>query len=223
MLAAAMLVAALAAPAAPPAPAEGTHDATIHHAFDDVATWVGVFDDPGRDAWQKPEAVLRELGVLPGMTVADLGAGTGYFSVHLAKAVGDKGRVLAIDVEPKLVGYMKERATKAQLAQIVPVLAPVDDPSLPKSGVDLVLIVDTWHHIDDRLHYLPKLAAGLKKGGRVAVVDFRKGDFPVGPPDAHKLTADAVTAEFDAAGWSVAKQWDELPYQYVLVFLPPAQ
>jgi len=222
MLATALFLAALAAPAATPAPAEENHDATIHHSFDDVSKWVGVFDDPGRDAWQKPDAVIDVLGIAPGMTVADLGAGTGYFSVHVAKAVGDKGKVLAIDVEPKLVDYLKERAAKAHLAQMVAVLAPTDDPKLPAQGVDLVLIVDTWHHIDDRLHYLAKLAAGLKPGGRVAVVDFKKGDFPVGPPDAHKLEAEAVTAEFDAAGWGLAKQWDELPYQYVLVFTPPA-
>jgi ubiquinone/menaquinone biosynthesis C-methylase UbiE len=212
----AMLLAALAAPAG------HSHDATVHHAFDDVEKWVHVFDDPGRDAWQKPEAVLSLLAVGPGMTVADLGAGTGYFSVHLAKAVGPEGRVLAIDVEPKLVNYMKERAAKAQLAQIVPVLAPPDDPTLPAKGVDLVLIVDTWHHIDDRLHYLAKLAAGLKAGGSVAVVDFKKGDFPVGPPDAHKLTAEAVSSEFVSAGWKLAKRSDELVYQYVLVFTPPA-
>jgi ubiquinone/menaquinone biosynthesis C-methylase UbiE len=222
MLATAVFLVALAAPAAPPADAEKGHDATIHHAFDDVAKWVEVFDDPGRDAWQKPDDVLRDLGVAPGMTVADLGAGTGYFSVRLAKAVGAAGRVLAIDVEPKLVDYLKERAAKEHLAQLVPVLALPDDPKLPARGVDLVLIVDTWHHIDDRLHYLAKLAAGLKAGGRVAVVDFEKGDFPVGPPDAHKLTADAVISEFDEAGWSLAKQGDELPYQYVLVFKPPA-
>jgi ubiquinone/menaquinone biosynthesis C-methylase UbiE len=216
MLASALLSAFLAAPA------EESHDATIHHSFGDVAKWVQVFDDPGRDAWQQPDAVLQALGVVPGMTVADLGAGTGYFSIRLAKAVGDKGRVLAIDVEPKLVDYMKERAANAHLAQVVPLLAPADDPRLPERGVDLVLIVDTWHHIDDRLHYLAKLAAGLKTGGRVAVVDFKKGDFPVGPPDAHKLTADAVAAEFVAAGWAQASHWDELAYQYVLVFTPPA-
>jgi len=216
MIATALLLAALAAQAEP------GHDATIHHSFDDVTKWVGVFDDPGRDAWQKPEAVIEAIGIKPGMTVADLGAGTGYFSVRLAKAVGPKGRVLAIDVEPKLVDHMKERAVKSQLSQLEAVLAPTDDPKLPKQGVDCVLIVDTWHHIDDRLNYLPKLAAGLKPGGRVAVVDFKKGDFPVGPPDAHKLTADAVAAEFKDAGWKLAKQWDELAYQYVLVFTPPA-
>ena len=216
MLATAILLAGLAAPV------EESHDATIHHSFDDVAKWVQVFDDPGRDAWQKPDEVLRALGVAPGMTVADLGAGTGYFSEHLARAVGPAGRVLAIDVEPKLVDYMKERATKAGLVQLAPVLVPADDPQLPRSGVDLVLIVDTWHHIDDRVHYLAKLASGLKSGGRVAVVDFKKGDFPVGPPDAHKLTADAVVAEFVAAGWRLATHWDQLAYQYVLVFTPPA-
>lgn len=212
----AVLLAALAAPAG------DSHDATVHHSFDDVAKWVRLFDDPGRDAWQKPEAVLSMLAVGRGMTVADLGAGTGYFSVRLAKAVGPEGRVLAIDVEPKLVDYMKERAAKAQLPQITPVLAPPDDPKLPAKGVDLVLIVDTWHHIDDRLHYLAKLAAGLKAGGVVAVVDFKKGDFPVGPPDAHKLTAEAVSSEFVSAGFRLAKRSDELDYQYVLVFTPPA-
>jgi len=216
MLAIALLLAALAAPAG------ADHDATIHHAFDDVDKWVKVFDDPARDAWQKPDAVLSAIGVKEGMTVADLGAGTGYFSVRLAAAVGTRGRVLAIDVEPKLVDYMKERAAKAKLTQLVPLLAPTDDPKLPAKEVDLVLIVDTWHHIDDRLHYLAKLAAGLAPGGRVAVVDFKKGDFPVGPPDAHKLTPDAVVAEFTSAGWALATSWDELPYQYVRVFTPPA-
>lgn len=221
------LAAALAAadgtaqPPAPPA-AETGHDATIHHGFDDVPTWVQVFDDPGRDAWQKPDTVIRELGVAPGMTVADLGAGTGYFSVRLAKAVGPHGRVLAIDIEPKLVDYIKARAAQETLPQIAAVLATPDDPTLPARGVALVLIVDTWHHIDDRLHYLAKLAAGLAPGGRVAVVDFKKGDFPVGPPDAHKLTAEAVVAEFVEAGWTPAGRWDDLPYQYVLSFTPPA-
>jgi ubiquinone/menaquinone biosynthesis C-methylase UbiE len=146
MLPVAALLAALAEPSG------HSHDATVRHPFDDVEKWVGVFDDPARDAWQKPDAVLSALGVAPGMTVADLGAGTGYFTVRLAKAVGEKGRVLAIDVEPKLVDYMKERAAKAQLTNVVPTLAPADDPKLPPAGVDLVLIVDTWHHIDDRLH-----------------------------------------------------------------------
>lgn len=208
--------------AAPPPAAQGhEHDATVHHRFADVGHWVHVFDDPARDAWQKPDAVIAALGVAPGMTVADLGAGTGYFSVRLAKAVGPTGRVLALDVEPKLVDYMKKRAAREKLPQMAPAVVAPDDPELPPAGVDLVLIVDTWHHIDDRLHYVPKLAGGLKPGGRIAIVDFKKGDFPVGPPDAHKLPAEAVVAELEDAGFRLVRRDDKLlPYQYVLLFAP---
>lgn len=223
MLAAVIALAVLLAALAPAGhPAEPSHDATVKHDFADVDKWVRIFDDPGRDAWQNPEKVIGIAGVTRGMTVADLGAGTGYFSVRLADAVGPSGSVLALDVEPNLVDYMKARAAKAKLSQISARLIPKDDPKLPGRGVDVVLIVDTWHHIDDRLNYLRKLAAGLKPDGRVAVVDFKMGDFPVGPPDAHKITPDAVAAEFKEAGWRQETRWEELPYQYVLVFRPPS-
>ena len=159
--------------AAPSAAAPTGHDATIQHRFEDAKAWAKVFDDPSRDSWQKPEALFAVLHVTPGATVADLGAGTGYFSVRLARAVGAAGRVLALDVEPGLVAYMKARMEREKLPQVEAKLVPADDPGLPKAGVDLVLIVDTWHHLDDRLHYVAKLAAGLKPGGRVAVVDFK--------------------------------------------------
>ena len=201
--------------------AAGDH-ATVHHPFDDVEKWVKVFDDPARDAWQKPDELLRSLGVTDGQTVADLGAGTGYLSVRIAKAVGTKGRVLALDVEPNLVAYMKERAAKAQLPQMQAALIKTDDPGLPDGGVDLVLVVDTWHHIDERVRYLAKIARGLKPGGRVAVVDFKKGDLPVGPPDDdHKLAPEHVEDEFNRGGFTLVKRDLELlPYQYVLVFKP---
>jgi len=201
--------------------ADSGHDATVHHGFGDVDHWVQVFDDPSRDAWQKPDEILDALHVRAGMTVADLGAGTGYFSVRVAKVVGAEGRVLAIDVEPKLVAYLTERAAKESLPQITAVLAAPDDPKLPPHGVDLVLIVDTWHHIDDRLSYLKTLAQGVAPGGRVAVVDFKKGDFPVGPPDEHKIPPEKVVQEFSKAGWALAERKDDLPYQYVLSFSPP--
>ena len=196
--------------------------ATVHHAFDDVAHWVAVFDDPARDAWQKPDELLRSLGVEAGDTVADLGAGTGYLSVRIARLVGETGEVLAIDVEPKLVAYMKERAVREKLPQMHAALIATDDPGLPSAGVDLVLVVDTWHHIDERVRYLAKIARGLKADGRVAVVDFKKGSLPVGPPDEHKLAPDQVVAEFQRAGWSLVRRDEELlPYQYVLVFAKP--
>jgi len=197
------------------------HDATVHHRFDDVERWVERFDDPSRDEWQKPEVVVQFLQVPDGGVVADLGAGTGYFTVHLSRAVGPEGLVFAVDIEPELIEHLGARIEEEGLGNVRPVLADRDRPELAERSTDLVLICDTWHHIDDRLVYLGKLARVLRKGGRVAVVDFREGDLPVGPPAGHKLARDAVVAEFEEAGWSLADESDALPYQYVLVFRPP--
>lgn len=196
------------------------HDATMHHRFDDVERWVRVFDDPARDAWQKPDKLIRFLRLRRGQAVADLGAGTGYFTVRLARAVGAAGKVYAVDIERSLVDHLADRARKAGLAQVVPLLAAPDDSRLPERSVDLVLVVDTWHHIDDRLRYLERLAPALRPGGRVVVVDFREGELPVGPPAGHKLGRDEVVAEFAKAGWSLVGEYEKLPYQYVLAFRP---
>src|SRR5262249_18819738 len=152
------------------AAAERRHDATSHHSFADVAHWSAMFDDPSRDAWQKPAEVVAALGLRPGMTVADLGAGTGYFSRHLSAAGGPEGAVLAADTEPNMVAHLRERAEAERTPNVVPILASADNPRLPAHATDLVLVVDTFHHIDDRLTYLRGLRRCLKPGGRVAVI-----------------------------------------------------
>jgi ubiquinone/menaquinone biosynthesis C-methylase UbiE len=202
-------------------PAGHDHDATTSHSFDDVERWVEVFDDPERDSWQRPDEVIEFLEIDAGDVVADLGAGTGYFSVRLARVVGDGGRVLAVDIESSLVDHIRGRAEGESLSQIVPVLAEPDDPKLPEGQVDLVLVVDTWHHINDRIRYLDRLSSALKGGGRLAIVDFHEGELPVGPPPGHKLSRDAVVAELTEASWRLAAESEELPYQYLLVFVPP--
>jgi len=219
---AAVASAALAQEPVPPHAGAGghDHDATVHHRFDDVERWSKVFDDPARDAWQKPEDLIRFLAVKPGQAVADLGAGTGYFTTRLARAVGPSGKVFGVDIEPTLVEHIRERAAKERLPQIVAVLAAPDDPKLPEHGVDLILVCDTWHHIDDRTVYLGKLARVLRSGGRVAVVDYRPGDQPVGPPPEHKLPPERVVEEFQQGGFGLAGRSEALPYQYVLVFAP---
>lgn len=197
----------------------GHDDATVRHGFDDADRWAKVFDDPARDAWQRPDEVIRLVGVREGQSVADLGAGTGYFSVRLAKAVGARGRVHALDVEEGLVAHIAERAREEGLSQVEPRKIPTDDPGLEAGSVDLVLIVNTWHHIDDRVAYVGKLAKTLKPGGRVAVVDYAPGDLPVGPPAGHKLPPSKVVAEFEAGGLPLVLRDEEtLPYQYVLAF-----
>jgi ubiquinone/menaquinone biosynthesis C-methylase UbiE len=197
------------------------HDATARHGFEDVERWVEVFDDPERDEWQRPQEVVRFLEVRAGQSVADLGAGTGYFTVHLARAVTASGTVYAVDVEPKLIEHIRKRTAAEGFSWVEPVLAAPDDPRLPDGAIDLVLIVDTWHHIDDRIRYLGRLAGSLKPEGRVAIVDFREGDLPVGPPAGHKLSRGEVVNELGEAGWRLAGEGKMLPYQYLLVFTPP--
>jgi len=210
------LLVGLAAAAEPPS----GHDATSHHSFADVEHWVGVFDDPKRDEWQKPAAVVQALEITRGMTVADLGAGTGYFSRYLAAAVGPSGSVLAVDPEPNMVAHLRERAEREHTDNVVPILASLDNPRLPVGSVDLVLIVDTYHHLDDRLTYLRALQRFLHPSGRVVVIDWHKRALPVGPPPEHKLAREQVVEEMTAAGYRLVAEPDLLPYQYLLVFTP---
>ncbi len=198
------------------------HDATVSHPFDDVERWETVFDDPTRAQWQKPGEIPAAIGLKEGMVVADIGAGTGYFERFFSKAVGPKGRVYAVDIEPKMVAHIESRAAEEKTPNVVAVLAEPDDPKLPAAGVDVIFVCDTWHHINDRLDYLKRLAASLAPGGRLAIVDFRKKPLPVGPPPEHKLAREVVMDELAQAGWSTAGESDLLPYQYLLIFTPPA-
>jgi ubiquinone/menaquinone biosynthesis C-methylase UbiE len=199
---------------APPA----SDDATSRHDFADVEYWTSVFDDPARDVWQKPKELVAALDVRRGSVVADLGAGTGYLSRRLAAAVGPDGTVLAVETEPNLVVHLRQRAERERTPNVVPVLASTDDPRLPIGLVDLILIVDTYHHLDDRRTYLPALRRFLRPGGRVAIVDWQKRELPVGPPMDHKLAREQVLDEMQASGFTLAAEHDILPYQYFLVF-----
>jgi len=193
-------------------------DATTHQPFDDVEYWRKIFDDPARDQWQKPRELVKALGVRPGMVVADLGAGTGYLSHHLAEAVGADGTVLVVETEPNLVVHLRKRAEEERTPNVVPILASADNPRLPAGSVDLLIVLDTYHHIDDRIAYFRALHRALSPDGRVAVVDWHKRALTVGPPPDHKVAREQVVEEMRAAGWSVAQELDLLPYQYVLVF-----
>jgi cyclopropane fatty-acyl-phospholipid synthase-like methyltransferase len=193
-------------------------DATSHHSFADVSYWSSVFDDPARDAWQRPDELVAALGLRPGMVVADLGAGTGYLSRRLAGAVGPDGTVLAVETEPNLVAYLRDRAEREGTPNVVPILASRDNPRLPRGHVDVMLVLDTYHHLDDRRTYLRALRRFLTPAGRVVVVDWQKRELPVGPPPEHKLAREQVVDEMQASGWTLVAEPDILPYQYVLVF-----
>lgn len=192
--------------------------ALVEHRFDDVQRWVKAFDDPARDAWQQPAALVAALQVTPGSTVADIGAGTGYFNRTLAAAVGPTGRVIAVDIEPNLVEHMKTRAAAEGSPQVEARLGAPSDPKLAAGEVDLVLLVDTYHHIDGRRDYFTRLGAALKPQGRLVVVDFKPGEQPVGPPADHKVPPEQVKQELAAAGWSLVADLELLPYQFVHIY-----
>ncbi len=211
------LIALVAAVISAPATSD---DATSRHSFEDVEHWTSVFDDPDRDAWQKPAELVRALRLSPGMSVADLGAGTGYLSRYLAAAVGPDGSVLAVDVEPNLVVHLRDRAQKEATHNVTPILGSVDAPRIPARSVDLALLLDTFHHVDDRIDYARRLKRALRPEGRVAIIEWQKRDLPVGPDMDHKLAREKVLGEMTEAGYVLVEEPTVLPYQYFLVFRP---
>lgn len=170
-----------------------------------------VLEDPSRDAWQKPHDVVMALDLKPTDTVADIGAGTGYFARRFANHAR---LVYAVDIDEKLLAIAGKNAP----ANLKTVLAAPDDPRLPAASVDLIFFCDVLHHIDQRAAYYPKLVKALKPGGRIVVIEFYKKETPVGPPPAMKLAEEEVIGEFQTAGLVMKKRLDLLPYQYFLFF-----
>ena len=207
------LCAALLALLAGGAAAQSPH--THQHSFGDAEKWSHVFDDPKRDEWQKPHAVIQALALKPDAVVADLGAGTGYFAARLANMLR-KGTVYAVDLEPDMVRYLAERAKREKLPNLKAVAGRADDARLP-GKVDLVLLVDVYHHIESRERYFRKLAASLKPGGRLAVIDFTL-DSPEGPPKEVRIPPERVKQELSTAGYKLVEEHAFLPRQYFLVF-----
>ena len=187
--------------------------------FNEIQKWIDIFEDPARTEWQKPDEVVKKLELKPGDTVADIGAGTGYFTRLFAVAVGPEGKAIGLDIEPSMVDYMKEDAKKQGLTNYEARVVKPDDAGLPLKSVDVVFICNTYHHIEDRVNYLKKLTGALKPNGRIVIVDFYKKPLPVGPQSvAHKISEEDVKKEFKKAGYRLKKSLDFLPYQYYLEF-----
>jgi ubiquinone/menaquinone biosynthesis C-methylase UbiE len=183
----------------------------------DLEGYIAAQEAPGRAAWQKPEEVLDALALAPGQTVCDIGAGPGYFALRAAKRVGATGRVFAVDVEPRILDALRARIEKAGVRNVTPVLALAVDPLLPARTCDLVLIVDAYHHFPDRPHYLARLAALLKPGGRLADVDWQKRASDFGPPLEHRIAREDFLSDAAKAGLRLVSEPKLLPYQYFLV------
>ena len=214
-LSSAVLMLALAGAGLAPGLGQAQSPHTHQHSFSGAEHWARVFDDPDRDAWQKPHQVIEALALKPDAAVADIGSGTGYFAVRLAHFV-PQGRVYAVDIEPDMVKYLAQRARREGLHNLTAVNGAPDDARLPDK-VDLVLMVDTYHHIGQREGYFRKLAQSLKPGGRVAIIDFNARS-AMGPPPSQRVAAKRVAAEMSKAGYQLLAEHHFLPNQYFLVF-----
>lgn len=200
--------------------AGGSHGHGRHGNPEDLEAYIAKMEDPARDAWQKPEQVSAALRLAPGQTVCDIGAGPGYFALRFARAVGEAGRVFAVDVEPRMLSALRKRIESSRTRNITPVLALADDALLPDGACDLILIADTYHHFPDGPAYLKKIARALRPGGRLANIDFHERELPVGPPPAHKISRARFVDEAGRAGLKLVEEHAFLPYQYFVVFQP---
>jgi SAM-dependent methyltransferase len=188
----------------------------MEHKFDPEAS-TRSFDDPKRDEWQMPSRVIGALALRPDAAVADVGAGTGYFSLRLAKTV-PQGTVYAVDIEPAMLEFIRKRATTDDVTNVVTVKADASSPNIPKP-VDAILIVNTYHHLPDRVSYFGALKRSLTPSGTIAIVDYKK-DSPSGPPVEFRFEISHIVSEMASAGYRLEAQHDFLPRQNFLVFRP---
>jgi ubiquinone/menaquinone biosynthesis C-methylase UbiE len=169
-----------------------------------------------RDGWQQPERVVETLGIAPGSRVADLGAGGGYFTFRLAEAVGPDGIVYAVDVDEEMISHLAQTARERGAENVQTVLATFTDPELPDGEIDLVVTVNTYHHLDERPAYFRGLRRDLAPGARVAILDFNGPGFL----RRHYSEKSDIVREMEQAGYAVIADHDFIERQNFLVFAP---
>jgi len=191
------------------------------HAPRDIETYISRLESPERVSALQVDRVIQTLKLDPSDVVADIGSGPGVFSVPLGRVL-ESGLVYAVDVEPKQLDALRGRATQASLANVVPVLGGFDDPFLPVGRIDLALVVDTYHHIQGRTEYFARLRGAFREDGRLAIVEWKAGELPMGPPPAHKLAEGVRPSELRAAGFQLVETFDFLELHDFEIWRPAA-
>jgi SAM-dependent methyltransferase len=174
-----------------------------------------------REEYQQKEEILKALDLRPGQYVVDIGAGSGYFAIPVARAVGPKGTLLATDIKQEMLDYIDRRSKIEQLDNIELLLAQPDDPMLPAGEADLILMVDVYHYIKERTAFGEKLRRGLAPGGRLVVIDFNPKPWeerPWGPPPSQHLSEETLSADLAKAGFEVVEKYDFLTEQFFVVY-----
>jgi ubiquinone/menaquinone biosynthesis C-methylase UbiE len=190
----------------------------IDKMHQDPKAYIAMLENPQRDAEQKPDEVIKTLNLKEDASIADIGAGSGYFSFRFARHVGASGRVYAVDINPDMILYMNRHIRETKIKNVTTVLSDPDNPLLLDNSIDLFFVCNTWHHVSNRPQYLVLMKKMLKPGGRIAVVDYKKEKLPVGPPPEMKMAREEVIKEMQAAGFKLSAEHSFLPYQYFLEF-----
>ena len=179
---------------------------------------LGLLEGPDRDAWQKPEQIMDALAVADGSSVADIGAGAGWFTIRLARRVGPNGHVYAQDIQPQMLEAVRRRVSREGLRNVQTRLAEGTSPNLPEGALDAVLVVDVYPEVEDRVTFLRNLAGALKRNGRIGIVYYSPGRGGPGPAPSEGVRVEATRVEADAraAGLRVLDR-EILTYQYLLV------
>ena len=177
------------------------------------------YEGLSRDDWQQPERVIQSLQIRPGDSIADLGAGSGYFTFRLAEATGPGGRVYAVDIDPDMISLIETKARERGLQNVQAVHARPDDPSLPEGGIDLIFTSNTYHHIQNRARYFMALRKVLRPGGRAAVIEFDRRSWLSGL-FKHYTPSEFIKREMEQAGYRLAHEFNFLDRQSFLIFAP---
>jgi len=184
----------------------------------DSKAYISMLENPQRDIEQKPDEVIAAMDIKAGETIADIGAGSGYFSFRFAPHVENTGRVYAVDVNTDMILYMNRHIRDKKIRNVITVLSDPEDPLLADNSIDRFFICNTWHHIPNQSHYLEQMGKMLRPGGQIVIIEYFKKQLPVGPPPGMKMARSEVLKQMSDNGFELKEEHSFLPYQYFLVF-----
>jgi ubiquinone/menaquinone biosynthesis C-methylase UbiE len=174
-----------------------------------------------REREEDPDLALRLLRIRRGSTVADVGAGSGYYTIRLARIVGPMGKIYASDIQPGMIALIQQNVARAKIDNVVPVLGTADDPKLPPASIDLAIMVDVYHEFSEPQRMLQRIREALKPDGRLVLLEYRAEDPNVPILPDHKMTKAQVKLEIEHEGFRQSRVYDDLPWQHLFVFAMP--
>jgi arsenite methyltransferase len=192
----------------------------VYRARPDSGARIAALENPQRDAEQKPAEVIAALALKNGETIADIGAGSGYFAFRFARPIGNSGRVYAVDIDPDMILHMNRRIRDLRLTNVVTVLSAPDDPLLADNSVDRFFVCNTWHHLENPSKYMGRIKRMLKPGGQLIIIDYKMKAAPAGLSPEMKVPKRDVVKQLESNGFKLIREHDFLPSQYFLVFSP---